>query len=97
MIAYGDLGGDAGHEGGLWGGFGLLSHGRLGDKGGVAISAHRFPHGDTGGGGLHGLLGGGDAGGEGPLMLFFNSPFLSAGNLPISVLTCHTEQHDIRC
>lgn len=85
---YGDFGGDAGHFGGDVGGFSFGSQGRLGESGGVAIAAHRLPHGETGGGGLHGFLGGGEAGGEGPLMLLLSSPFLSAGSLLIPPFIC---------
>jgi hypothetical protein len=62
--------------------------GRLGDKGGIAISAHLLPHGDGGGMGRQGSLGGGDGGGSGPLMLLLNSADLSAGNLLIAPFSC---------
>lgn len=85
---YGDLGGDFGQEGGLCVGGSGGEQGRLGDKGGVAISAHLLPHGDAGGIGLQGFLGGGEGGGSGPLILLLNSDDLSAGNLLIAPLIC---------
>lgn len=88
MNAYGDLGGDLGHEGGLWVGGSGGEQGRLGDNGGIAISAHLLPQGEAGGMGLHGFFGGGDGGGSGPLILLLNSADLSAGNFLIAALIC---------
>lgn len=83
-----DAEGDFGHEGGLCEMGSGGEQGRFEDKGGVAISAHLLPHGDTGGIGLHGFLGGGEAGGSGPLILLLSSADCVAGNPRIAALIC---------
>jgi hypothetical protein len=82
------LGGDVGHFWGLMGSLSFFSQGPIGGVCGEVKSLHFSPHGDTGGGGLHGFLGGVLGNGSNGGIFSFNSIFLSIGNFAISPFIC---------
>jgi len=89
------LGGDVGHFWGLMGSLSFFSQGPIGGVCGEVKSLHFSPHGDTGGGGLHGFLGGVLGNGSNGGIFSFNSIFFSIGNFAISPFICTKCQPNI--